>query len=487
MDYGTLRVTTPDGQVREYPIEVAQVVIGRSDGNGVVIDHVSVSRRHAQLKLEPDKVLVEDLGSANGTFIGSQRLAANTPTAVTDGQPIRFGDVEAHFLFPNSEASTVGGGSQGAGSAGDTQGTIGVSLTSPASPVAVGAATTATVVVQNRGSSLDQLTISVIDLPPSWVRISRPNLSLVAGARDEVTIVIQPPRSAESSSGEHPFSVAVVSSENGREVRVLGTCTVLPFDGFTMALEQHGGSYEVVVSNQGNGPMTYALAATSAGNAVTTKLDKDTVELAPGETGRISLDAAPKGRPLFGNVQTRPFRVSARPVRGAGQEATADGQVTVRPPLRYWKIPVAALVLLSILGIGGFGYTRGCSAGWPACSAKEVAKAAVANTPTVPAGSTAPVASPTAAVLKKGSTALIVNSPTGSCLRVRQAHTLQSSDAGSKVLGQLCNDQKVKITSDSATADGYIWWTIDDGNGLTGWAAEKATAGSDPPFMILSQ
>ncbi|MEO9254530.1 MAG: FHA domain-containing protein [Tepidiformaceae bacterium] len=485
MDYGTLRVTTPDGQVREYPIEVAQVIIGRSDGNGVVIDHVSVSRRHAQLKLEPDKVLVEDLGSANGTFIGSQRLPANTPTPVTDGQAIRFGDVEAHFIFPNSEQSAPAGAAHGSGAAGDTQGTIGVSLTSPASPVAVGVATTATVVIQNRGSTLDQLAISVVDLPASWVRISRPNISLVAGARDEVTIVIQPPRAAESAAGEHPFSVAVVSSENGREVRVLGTCTVLPFEGFTMALEARGGNYEVVVSNQGNGAMTYALSTSSAASDVNTHLDKETIDLAPGETGRVALSAAPKGRPLFGNPQMRQFRVHAKPIRGAGQEATADGQVSVKPPLRYWKIPVAAVVVLGILGSAGFGYTRGCSSGMVFCTAKKAAQVVSKPNPTVPAGTTA-VASPTAAVLRNGSTAVILNSPTGNCLRVRQSHTLQASDAGSKVLGQLCDDQKVKITSDSVTAEGYIWWTIDDGKGLTGWAAEKAADGSGEPFMKLS-
>lgn len=485
MDYGTLRVTTPDGQVREYPIEVAQVIIGRSDGNGVVIDHVSVSRRHAQLKLEPDKVLVEDLGSANGTFLGSQRLPANTPTAVTDGQAIRFGDVEAHFIFPNSEQNVPAGATHGAAAAGDTQGTIGVSLTSPASPVAVGGTTTATVVIQNRGSTLDQVTISVVDLPASWVRISRPSLSLPASARDEVTIVIQPPRAAESAAGEHPFSVAVVSSENGREVRVLGTCTVLPFDDFTMALEQHGGNYEVVVSNQGNGAMTYALNASSAGGNVTTNLDKETLELGPGETGKVRLSAAPKGRPLFGNIQTRQFRVSAKPTRGAGQEAIADGQVTVKPPLRYWKIPVAALVVLGVLGSAGFGYTRGCSSGMVFCTAKKAVNAAAATPPPATPGATV-VASPTSAALRNGSTAVILNSPTGNCLRVRQSHTLQASDGGSKVLGQLCDDQKVKITSDSVTAEGYIWWTIDDGKGLTGWAAEKAADGSGAPFMKLS-
>ena len=483
MDYGTLRVTTPDGQVREYPIETAHVVIGRSDGNGVVIDHVSVSRRHAQLKFESDKLLVEDLGSANGSFLGSQRLPANTPAEVTEGQSLRFGDVEARFIFPNSEAAAPAGAQQ-SGNPQDTQGTIGVSLVSPSSPVAVGAATTATVVVQNRGTSLDQLTISVIDLPPAWVRISRPNVPLVAGARDEITIVIQPPRSPESTAGEHPFAVSVVSSENGREVRVLGTCTILPFEAFSMSLDQHGSGYQVVVENQGNAPMAYTLAASSDGGQVTTGLGRETVELAPGENASVPLSVAAKGRPLFGAVQVRKFRVQAKPARGSGQAATAEGQVTVRPPLRYWKWPVLALLLLALFGGGAYGYSKGCSSnGWPGCTSKV--KADPAGTPTTPP-TAAPSGEATPAVLRNGSTALIVNSPPNECLFVREFHTRNAADPRSKQLGQLCDGQKVLITSDSVDAEGFIWWSIDDGAGLKGWAAERPTAGGDP-FMILSQ
>jgi hypothetical protein len=482
MDYGTLRVTTPDGQVREYPLDTAVVVVGRSDGNGVVIDHVSVSRRHAQLLLNDEGLAVEDLGSANGTFIGSQRLASNAPTKVEDGQAIRFGDVEAHFL--TQDALATGPAVAGhAGSGGDAQGTIGVSLASPATPVAVGQATTATVVVQNRGNTVDQLTLSVIDLPASWVRISRPTLSLVPGARDEVTIVIQPPRSPDSSSGEHPFSVAVVSGENGREVRVLGTCTILPFDGFTASLQHEGGAYSVVVENQGNSTMTYLLSATSDGG-VNTKLEHETLDLAPGANATVAVDAAAAGRPLFGNTQIRRFQVHVKPARGAGQEVTSEGQVTVRPPLRHWKVPVAILALLVLFGGGGYAYSQASCSTVVGCSSK--AKNAVANIPTAGGNSTTtPVASATTAPvgLRNGVTAVVVNSASPNCLNVRKS---PSTDAANKPIGQLCDGQKVKITSDKVEATGFVWWSIDNGQGLTGWAAEKPSSGSDV-WLQLSQ
>ncbi|XXT16973.1 sigma 54-interacting transcriptional regulator [Sorangium sp. So ce429] len=53
------------------------VVLGREEGCDVRIDDRSVSRRHAALHVGPS-LRVEDLGSANGTFIGEQQLPALT-------------------------------------------------------------------------------------------------------------------------------------------------------------------------------------------------------------------------------------------------------------------------------------------------------------------------------------------------------------------------------------------------------------------------
>jgi transcriptional regulator with PAS, ATPase and Fis domain len=52
----------------------AEVTLGRDESNHVRIDHPSVSRRHAILHLGPP-ILVEDLGGANGTFVGDKARA----------------------------------------------------------------------------------------------------------------------------------------------------------------------------------------------------------------------------------------------------------------------------------------------------------------------------------------------------------------------------------------------------------------------------
>lgn len=51
------------------------VVVGRSSDCDVVLDEPSVSARHACLRWEGDRIAIEDLGSANGTFVDGRMIA----------------------------------------------------------------------------------------------------------------------------------------------------------------------------------------------------------------------------------------------------------------------------------------------------------------------------------------------------------------------------------------------------------------------------
>jgi FHA domain len=74
------------------PIEVAkdEALVGRDPGCDVVVPDGSVSRRHAKIQRRGEGFTVVDQGSANGTFIDSQRVAEVT---LRNGQELRFGAV----------------------------------------------------------------------------------------------------------------------------------------------------------------------------------------------------------------------------------------------------------------------------------------------------------------------------------------------------------------------------------------------------------
>lgn len=74
----------------EFPLEKAELLIGRDLSNDIVISDPEVSRRHARLVLTGNTYAIEDLGSTNGTFLRGQRLTA--PVVLTPGEVITFGE-----------------------------------------------------------------------------------------------------------------------------------------------------------------------------------------------------------------------------------------------------------------------------------------------------------------------------------------------------------------------------------------------------------
>lgn len=62
-------------EVNRYFLPQGITTLGRADDNEIILDDVCVSRRHAQIRVEGVKVLIEDLGSGNGTFCGETRIA----------------------------------------------------------------------------------------------------------------------------------------------------------------------------------------------------------------------------------------------------------------------------------------------------------------------------------------------------------------------------------------------------------------------------
>lgn len=53
----------------------------------------TISRRHARLVRGGDEILLEDLGSANGTFVNGERLVQGVQKPVFEKDELRFGAV----------------------------------------------------------------------------------------------------------------------------------------------------------------------------------------------------------------------------------------------------------------------------------------------------------------------------------------------------------------------------------------------------------
>src|SRR3954454_17935341 len=67
----------------------APILIGRGSDAAIRLDDDYVSTRHARIASSGDQWFVEDLGSTNGTYVGTVRISQ--PTTITVGTQVRVG------------------------------------------------------------------------------------------------------------------------------------------------------------------------------------------------------------------------------------------------------------------------------------------------------------------------------------------------------------------------------------------------------------
>lgn len=80
-------------------------IVGRDPDVAVHVDAVAVSRRHARVVVTGRHVTLEDLGSKNGTVVGTSRAVA--PVSLHDGDRCAFGPVEAVFRTAPADVTTA--------------------------------------------------------------------------------------------------------------------------------------------------------------------------------------------------------------------------------------------------------------------------------------------------------------------------------------------------------------------------------------------
>jgi pSer/pThr/pTyr-binding forkhead associated (FHA) protein len=61
--------------VQDVTLDKEVTTIGRKPDNDIIIDNQAVSGRHAQIKMQGSDVVLEDLGSLNGTYVNSQKIS----------------------------------------------------------------------------------------------------------------------------------------------------------------------------------------------------------------------------------------------------------------------------------------------------------------------------------------------------------------------------------------------------------------------------
>lgn len=79
-----IHVVPADGQAFDYPFEGDSVIVGRSSASDLVLADKFLSRQHARLYRDNGTIMVEDLGSRNGTLLNGSPVQEPTPVEIGD-------------------------------------------------------------------------------------------------------------------------------------------------------------------------------------------------------------------------------------------------------------------------------------------------------------------------------------------------------------------------------------------------------------------
>jgi tetratricopeptide (TPR) repeat protein len=103
------------GERREHRLREGTTLIGRDPSCDIAFPDPSLSRRHLECTLESGRILVRDLNTKNGTFLGSQRIEE---ARLPPGVPLRAGNVwlrietDEHEEAPAASASVPSPGTE---------------------------------------------------------------------------------------------------------------------------------------------------------------------------------------------------------------------------------------------------------------------------------------------------------------------------------------------------------------------------------------
>jgi two-component system, NtrC family, response regulator AtoC len=103
---GDLLLVAGPGQLLTFPLDRPEIIIGRDEQCDIVINHRTLSRRHARLTLGPP-VTIEDLGSTNGLRVAGESYRGGPPVAIQPGESFHIGPFSFVFVQRTEESDST--------------------------------------------------------------------------------------------------------------------------------------------------------------------------------------------------------------------------------------------------------------------------------------------------------------------------------------------------------------------------------------------
>lgn len=100
----TFEITSPDGKVSESTSELESIILGSGDSANVKLADPKVSNLHCMVKVADGKLVVMDLGSAEGTKVSNETVKEKS---LSSGDVLEIGSTKVKVVFQNGNGAAT--------------------------------------------------------------------------------------------------------------------------------------------------------------------------------------------------------------------------------------------------------------------------------------------------------------------------------------------------------------------------------------------
>ncbi|MBK9709761.1 MAG: protein kinase [Kouleothrix sp.] len=359
----TIEVFDTQGQLStQVPLPIAGLRVGRQPDSELRLDGEGVSRQHLQIGWNGREATLTDLGSTNGTLLGSVQLPSHVATLWDGTELVHIGEFWLRLAQPS--ASVPSKNPLKPLPAGFPS--LRPPVRAPAAPTHIGiTADVATLTLTpgqpavvrltlaNLGTIVDHLDVTVEGVPCGWVQLPADPVQLNPGGQAIVLLTATVPRDPTGSAGSYTVVVRAVSRVPlGEQGTVTLQWTVESFAAYRVELSpatrygKTGASYAVQLTNEGNAPAHYRLTGKDDAARLQYVFSPSLVPVAPGKTAAARLDVRALRR-WIGRAEPQPFRVCIAPAEG-GAAQEVQGQFMHQALIPWW-VPMVVPALFAVL------------------------------------------------------------------------------------------------------------------------------------------
>ena len=174
--------------------------------------------------------------------------------------------------------------------------------------------------LRNLGQTVDQLIVSIDGLDQDWYSLPVSSVALFPNDKDNLKIILHPPRTAETEAGTYPFHIRVTSQEAPDEA-ITAELTLeiralleIELEISPQSIAGRRGTYTIGMRNIAQQEAMLRLKASDAQGRLRYRLEPETLAMPGGNHSEATLEVRPGWKAFFGREKEFDFKVAAVPL-----------------------------------------------------------------------------------------------------------------------------------------------------------------------------